>query len=358
MKNKYKNIVLKIGTNVLTKENGELNHQVIQQIVKQITNLHKEGIQIVLVSSGAMGAGRGQIPKIKATDIIEHRQILSAVGQVELMSIYKNYFLKKDINIAQILPTKSDFKDRNHYLNIKRCIEGLLKNKIIPILNENDAVSVQELMFTDNDELAGLIAAMVNADALVVGTNVPGVMDLSEQGSQKAIKEINAQEDVQKYIKSEKSSFGRGGMLTKIHNAQKIALLGVNVHICSGKDSNFLTKICQGQQIGTKIPAQSKKDNIKRWLAFSEVQDVASIKIDSGLANILNQGSKIVSILPIGITKIKGKFKKGDLLEILDPKERKIGIGLAEYSSEIAKKNIGKSKKRAIIHYNNLYINN
>ncbi|MFC1616351.1 glutamate 5-kinase [Patescibacteria group bacterium] len=350
----YKTVVLKIGTNVLTKQNGELDLSAIRLIVDQICELHEKGIYNLLVSSGAVGAGRTILPKIKTADEIENRQVLASIGQVELMSIYKDLFRKKNIRIAQILPTKSDFKDRNHYLNIKRCLQGLHKNKIIPIINENDTVSVKELMFTDNDELAGLIAAMIGADALIMGTVVDGVQDYKKG---QTIKEIHADQNIQDILIKGKSKFGRGGMLTKLHNAQKIAKLGINVHIASGKQKDFLIKLCSGEKLGTFIPSKKKKDTIKRWLAFTGDQGEAAIRLDYGLSKILKTPTKIVSILPVGIKRISGSFKKGDLIEIRNYQNKKIGVGIAEYSSIIAQNNLGKSKKKAIIHYNNLYIN-
>mgnify|MGYP001573295744 CR=1 FL=1 len=173
---KYKKIILKIGTNVITQDDGTLDISVMKSIADQIAELKKEKTEVVIVSSGAMGAGRKLCALPKATSDIAKRQILAAIGQPALMHEYLQLFSPYHLVCAQVLATKEDFRDRGHYLNMRHCFEALLKENMVPIVNENDVTSVDELMFTDNDELAGLIASMLQAEALLILTTVEGVM--------------------------------------------------------------------------------------------------------------------------------------------------------------------------------------
>ena len=177
MQFRYKKITVKIGSNVLAKADGTLNVERIAHLVDQIAFLHKNGIEVVLVSSGAVAAGRAILEPSKKADAVSRRQLWAALGQVKLISRYSDFFNERDLICAQVLTTKENFSSRGHYLNMKNCFNTLLENKVIPIVNENDTISVTELMFTDNDELSGLIASMVNSEALIILTNVDGIYD-------------------------------------------------------------------------------------------------------------------------------------------------------------------------------------
>ena len=231
-----KRVIVKVGTNVITKENGLLNQSVMQGLVGQITGLKKKGIEVVLVSSGAMGAGRPLVKFKKKPSRIIERQMLASVGQTRLINAYDKLFTGHDYLCAQVLATKEDFRDRKHYLNMKNCLEGLLHDQIIPIINENDVVSVDELMFTDNDELAGLLSSMLNADALMLLTNVDGVMEDSKVIPIVDFKNTN----IYKCIAPTKSSFGRGGMITKCKIAERMSQVGIKTHIIKTTFSCFL----------------------------------------------------------------------------------------------------------------------
>ena len=181
MQLRYKKITVKIGSNVLAKSDGTLNVARIAHLVDQIAFLHKNGVEVVLVSSGAVAAGRAVLEPAKKTDAVSQRQLWAALGQVKLISRYSDFFGEHGLVCAQVLTTKENFSDRGHYLNMKNCFTTLLENKVIPIVNENDTISVTELMFTDNDELSGLIASMVNSEALVILSNVNGVYSAHPQ---------------------------------------------------------------------------------------------------------------------------------------------------------------------------------
>ena len=251
----YKKIVVKVGTNVIAKTDGSLDRAIMAGLVKEISQLKSAGIDIIFVTSGAVGAGTSVVQIQKKANSVIKRQILAAVGQITLMKIYSELFDLHHDACAQVLVTKEDFKDRQHYLNLKNCFKALLRHKIVPIVNENDAVSVTELMFTDNDELAGLIASMLNVDALILLTNVDGIMDGSSHLS--LIKPGTKFED---FISPEKSSFGRGGMLTKARLAAKLAKLGITTHIANGKNKQILSKVLRGENVGTKfLPGKNKR---------------------------------------------------------------------------------------------------
>ena len=221
----YSKIVVKVGSNVLTRDDGRLNITRMAHIVDQISFLAKEGVQVILVTSGAVAAGRAEVEPLRKIDPVSGRQLWSAVGQVKLINRYADLFREHGLTCAQVLTTKENFSDRQHYLNMRNCIATLLENGVVPVVNENDTISVTELMFTDNDELSGLMASMMDMEALIILTNVDGVFtgspDLPES---KLIREVHHGESLdESVITSRKSNFGRGGMLTKYNIASKLA---------------------------------------------------------------------------------------------------------------------------------------
>ena len=212
----YKRIIVKIGSNVLTREDGMPDLNRMQHLVEQITQLKKLGKEIIVVSSGAVASGRSLIRVTEKADAVSSRQLLAAIGQVKLINTYSELFARHQLLCAQVLVTKEDFRDRLHYLNMKNCFQILLQNNVIPIVNENDVISVTELMFTDNDELAGLIASMLNADALIILSNVDGIYngDPKDPASE-VIREIDpANTQFTADVSAQRSQCGRGGMLT------------------------------------------------------------------------------------------------------------------------------------------------
>ncbi|MFD2146812.1 glutamate 5-kinase [Mucilaginibacter antarcticus] len=241
----YKRIVIKIGSNVLTQSNGLPDQQRLSQLVEQISAIKKQGIEVILVSSGAVAAGRSIITVSDKYDAIAARQLLASIGQIKLINNYAQLFEKQDVICSQVLVTTEDFKGRQHYLNMKNCLEILLQHQVIPIVNENDVVSVTELMFTDNDELAGLIASMLNAQALIILTNVDGIYDgdPNDAGSSIITEVAESGINFASFVSTGKSQFGRGGMITKSTMAQKTAKLGIAVHIANGTKDNILIDV-------------------------------------------------------------------------------------------------------------------
>ena len=249
-----KRIVVKLGTNAMTNEDGSLNQPLIKNLVRQIADL-KDTYDIVLVSSGAMGSGRTILKKKLKYDETTTRQIYAVVGQVKLMELYSKLFAEHGRIVAQMLATKEDFSNRIHFLNTKNCIESLFSEGIVPIMNENDFVCVEELMFTDNDELAGMISKMLFADTLIILSNVDGVYDKNGV----VISEFKPDEDMPAHIvSSEKSMFGKGGMQNKFGVAQAVAKHGTAVVIANSKGKDILLRILNGDGVGTRfIPTKS-----------------------------------------------------------------------------------------------------
>lgn len=355
----YKKVVIKIGTNVITQDDGFLNTKIMKHIVDQVSALVKKDIQVVVVSSGAMGAGRGLIKLKQTKQEVITRQALAAVGQISLMGSYADLFKKNNIIIAQVLATKEDFRDRKHYLNMKQCILGLMDENIIPILNENDVVAVEELMFTDNDELAGLVASMIGADALIILSNIDGVYDKDpREHDAKVISEIDPEElDITQFAGNVKSKFGRGGMATKLSIAKKVAQAGIVTRIVNGTASDSITKVFAGKSVGTTIVAKKKKmPAIKKWIAHSSGHEKGIVHLNECAEPILRTKDKAISLLPVGITRIEGEFEKGDIVMIKNIQGKKIGIGKAEYNSDLARARAGKKGERALVHYDYLVL--
>lgn len=358
MKNHFKTLVVKIGTNVLTRTDGLLDLTTISHLVDQIAQLKQKGIQIILVSSGAVGAGRSLVEVPQNWSKITQRQVLSAVGQVKLLNTYLQFFGNYQMFCAQVLATKEDFRDRQHYLNMRECFQALLQDNIVPIVNENDVIAVSELMFTDNDELAGLVAAMLNADGLVILSNIDGVYDGSPSNPKSQVIPLIDCDDktIVEVIAPSKSSFGRGGMQTKLRIAQKAAKVGIDTFIANGKRQNILLNIHENKYIGTRFQAKTKVSNVKKWLAYNNLARKGVVQINAGAARALCASDKITSLLPVGIIGIEGKFKKGDLIRILDEAGTQIGLGIAQYGAEKAKEYIGLTGKKPLIHYDYLLI--
>jgi len=350
----HKRIVIKIGTGVLSKANGLVDEAVILSIVEQIAALKKKGVEIILVSSGAVGFGRGLLKIDQSKETVADKQVFAAVGQVKLMEIYARFFEQKNYRCAQVLVTKSDFRDRNHYQNMRRCFLNLLRDGIVPIVNENDVIAIKELVFTDNDELAGLVAAQLEADAVIILTSVDGVLD----DQNKVIPEIDLEviNEAQKHITKEKTAVGRGGMATKFAIAKKLISSGIAVHIASGRQKNILLEIVNNQAVGTKFIAAKKTSGVKRRLAYSDGLAMGAIVVNECASKMLIAKEKAMSILPIGVTKIIGEFEKGDVVEIKDLENQKIGFGVIAANSEIAKTQIGKKGGKALVHYDYMFI--
>ena len=358
----YKRIAVKVGSNVLTRSDGTLNITRMSALVDQIAELYRNGIAVALISSGAVASGRSEIKPDKRLDALSARQLYAAVGQAKLINRYYELFREHHIPCGQILTTKENFGTRRLYLNQKHCMEVMLDNGVIPIVNENDVVSVTELMFTDNDELSGLIAAMTSMDALVILSNVDGLYDGDPSDpASKVIREV-AESAVPSvfFVNAEKSQFGRGGMLTKCGIAKKVADEGIAVIIANGLRENILLDVLTVERdvICTRFVAAEKAvSNVKKWIAHSEGFAKGEIIVNDGARDALLQ-PRATSLLFVGVTRINGDFEKDDIVRIMDEGGHLIGIGCAGYASEEACKRIGKRSGKPLVHYDYLYLEN
>ena len=239
-------IVVKIGSNVLTRQDGKLDVTRMSALVDQIAWLRKQGIEVILVSSGAMASGRGELRVDHSLDSVEQRQLFSALGQAKLIGLYYDLFREYHIHVGQVLTMKENFRPGEQYENQRACMRVMLENGVLPIVNENDTVSVTELMFTDNDELSGLIAQMMQADTLVLLSNIDGIYTGNPADpASKLISEVALGTDLSQYIQTEKSSAGRGGMQSKYATASKIQQAGISVIIANGKRENILVDLIE-----------------------------------------------------------------------------------------------------------------
>ena len=239
-------IVIKVGSNALTRPDGRLDVTRMSALVDQIAWLRRQNYDVILVSSGAVSAGRDELRTGRELDSVEQRQLFSALGQVKLMGLYYDLFREYHIHVGQVLTMKENFQPGEQYQNQQACMRVMLENGVLPIVNENDTVSVTELMFTDNDELSGLIAQMMQADTLILLSNIDGIYTGNPADPQsQLIKEVAPGTDLSQYIQTEKSSAGRGGMQSKYATASKIQASGIRVIIANGKRENILIDLME-----------------------------------------------------------------------------------------------------------------
>lgn len=354
-----KRIVVKVGSNVLTRDDGKLDITRMSSIVDQIVWLRHNGYEVILVSSGAMASGRNELQVAKKLDSVAQRQLFSALGQVKLIGLYYDLFREYGIHVGQVLTMKESFSTRGEYLNQRACMSVMLENGVIPIVNENDTVSVTELMFTDNDELSGLIASMMDADTLVILSNVDGIYNgsPSEPGT-RVIPVVNYDSDISEYIQSTKSGFGRGGMITKTNIARKVAEEGIKVLIANGKTENILINLATHPQstIHTEFrPNPTPTSGVKKWIAHSESFAKGLVHINDKAAEAL-KGEQTVSLLLVGVTAIEGDFEEGDIINIIDSKGHTVAVGRSAYSAEEAQTHIGKHGLKPLVHYDYMYM--
>lgn len=328
-------VVVKVGTRVLTHDNGTLNNERIDRLAEEIHTISAAGRRVVLVSSGAVGAGVSLLGlKSRPTDLAR-LQAVAAVGQGHLIQAYDRTFAKHGRRAAQVLLTLDDVDDRIRYLNVRNTILSILEFGAIPIVNENDTVSVAELetTFGDNDRLAAMVTNLIRAPLLVVLSDIEGLYDgdpsLKTSKLVATVEKID--EKVLGYVRDRKTGLSKGGMASKLESARIVTSAGENVIIASGRQLDVLTQIMAGQTVGTLFVAQGKAITpFKRWLGFS-AQVRGRIQLDAGARKaIVEQGR---SLLAAGITNTQGEFQKGDAVALCDSEGNVIARGLTNYSS-------------------------
>lgn len=363
-----KRILIKVGSAVLTSAEG-LDQRMISRLADQIAALHDRGLNIVLVSSGAVAAGRGVLSRLHLGAHLPERQAASAIGQSRLMHAYDEAFERFGKVTAQILLTKDDLRSRTRFLNARHTFQTLLAWRAIPIVNENDSVAVQELKFGDNDSLASLLLNMVEADLFVNLTSARGVFDDNPDDNPAArclqcIPNILSM-DPGKLCRG-KTGVGTGGMYSKLLAARRAAQLGVPTLIVSGKEKFSLEKVFDGEMLGTWVVPQAKSISRRKfWLAYNQDPDGA-LMVDPGAARALEQEGK--SLLPAGIAGVEGHFGIGALVRIVDQDGRSLGVGLTNYKAAEVRRIKGKKTSEIVgiigqcpypevIHRDNLLLN-
>jgi glutamate 5-kinase len=332
-----KRLIIKVGTGVLTTKNFQLDRGWIKKLVAQIVILLSRNIEVILVTSGAIGAGMGALGLNSRPRLLPQQQACAAIGQGQLMKIYDAFFRRHGIVSAQILLTREDLSNRKRYLNAKNTLSTLSAYKVVPIINENDTVSVDEIKFGDNDKLSALVANLVHADLLIILSNVDGLYaPISKEKGAGAENMVIAKVEkitpqIERIAGSRTSRAGIGGMASKLEAAKICCAAGITCIFANGRTSNILLKLLDGQNIGTLfLPQKKQLVAKKRWIQFSAKVN-GQIMVDEGAKEALIAKNK--SLLPKGVIKLRGNFALGDIVSILDNQNREFARGLVNYSS-------------------------
>jgi glutamate 5-kinase len=362
-------IVVKVGTRVLTDSAGQLDESRIEALSNDLCDVVSAGKKVVLVSSGAVGAGMTELGLAKRPTDVARLQAVAAIGQARLMNVYHQCFKKRGYCAAQMLLVGDDLDDRGRYLNVRNTLAALLETRAIPVINENDTVAVDELVrkFGDNDQLAARITNLMRAGLLIILSDVEGLYDGNpNQGQAKLIPLVSTfDEKIMSFVIDAASGLSRGGMGSKLKAAKHVTTSGENVIVASGRQPHVLTRLLQGEVLGTLFLAQGKSvDSRKRWIGFS-VQPRGRLLLDAGAVQaIVKQGG---SLLAIGIVGVEGTFSKGDSVSLCDGKGVEFGRGLTNYNAADISKIRGLRSDRIsqvlgdhgydeVVHRNNLML--
>ncbi|HHX86962.1 MAG TPA: glutamate 5-kinase [Firmicutes bacterium] len=360
-------LVIKVGTRLLAHSTGQLNPDYIESLVKQVVRLHKLGNEVIIVSSGAIGAGIGRLQMDRRPSSIPEKQAAAAVGQGMLIQIYEKLFSEHGLTVAQVLLTRADLISRRRYINARNTIDCLLKWEVVPIINENDTVSVEEIKFGDNDRLSALVAGLIDARLLIILTNIDGFYNDNPRKNPQA-RLIPVVNDITPQMKSwaglPADDLATGGMVTKLQAAEIATNSGVGVYIADGTAPDILNRITSGERVGTYFrPRKRYLSQRKRWIAYGQLVK-GSVTVDNGAKRALCRQGK--SLLPVGVISVDGSFKTGDLISVLDLEGKELGRGLTNFSStELSriKKHAsgdipailgGKDEPEEVIHRDNL----
>ncbi len=371
MADKFNRIVVKLGSNVLSAGSDRLNRAHLNEMVRQIARLHNRGIEVAVVTSGAVLAGRERMgyPALKPS--IPFRQMLAAVGQGRLMHLYEQFFDIYDIRVAQILLTADDFRDRRRYLNARDTMLGLLRARVVPIINENDTVATDEIKVGDNDNLAALVVTLIEADLLVVLSDIGGLYtaDPRRDPDARLIAQVNqVDEEIWRIAGDRGSAHGTGGMRTKIEAAQLAQRAGATMIIADGQERDVLLRIVNGEHIGTWFRPLPRTEGAvmegrKRWI-LAGVHALGRVYVDYGAAQAITVHGK--SLLPVGVVDIAGRFARGDTVRIFF-QETEIARGVVRYSADELrqikgvhsaqiKERLGYDYGAEVVHHNDMVI--
>jgi glutamate 5-kinase len=331
--NHARRIVVKLGSNVITAKNG-LDLEVIDRISGQISTLMDRGLEVILVSSGAQAAGLRKMGMTVRPSEMPKRQAIAAMGQSGLMMAYENSFARRDKKVAQILLTAEDLNNRKRYLNARNTLNTLMEWKVVPVINENDTIMVEEIKLGDNDNLAAMIALLMDADFLFILTDIEGLYDKDPRRFPEArlIPEVSSfKKEIEAYAGDIPGTLGTGGMLSKIKAAKKVTSAGIPMIVARGNTENVLLALFEGRPQGTYfVPKTKKLARRKCWIAHT-LAPKGSLVIDDGAVRAVRENGK--SLLPIGVVKVEGEFEEGAPVAFKTANDEIIGIGLVNYRS-------------------------
>lgn len=358
-------LVIKVGSSLVTAEGRGIDTRALDNWATQIAHIRQNGIQVVLVSSGAIAEGLKRLGWHKRPKEINKLQAAAAVGQMGIAQAYEQAFSQYHIHTAQILLTHDDLSHRTRYLNARSTLHTLLTNGIVPIINENDTVTIDEIKLGDNDTLGALVTNLIDADALIILTDQRGLYDSDPRKNPNAqfIAQISAAHpNLEQMAGGAGTGVGTGGMYTKVLAAKRAALSGAHTVVASGHEPNVLVRLSQGESIGTLFTSEHSRIKARKQWLLGHIQVAGKINIDAGAEKALFQNS---SLLPIGITRISGTFARGELVAILNQNGKEIARGLVNYSSQEAQKimrchaneiasQLGYTHEDELIHRDNL----
>ncbi len=331
----HKRIVIKIGSSSLTNPDGQMNEFCMPALVKAIAELYRNGWQPILVTSGAVAAGLGHLGWNRASLTMPERQAAAAVGQGLLMEKYNELFLTSGIKVGQILVTKEDLADRRRYINVRNTLNALLCNLVLPIVNENDTVAFAEIRFGDNDTLSALVAGLVEAELLIILTDIDGLYssDPRKDPSAKLIPVVQqVDEKIEKVAGGSGSPVGTGGMRTKLAAARIAARSGIRTVVTSGAKPETIVPIAAGEKMGTSFePSADCLRSRKQWIAFGSIPR-GTVTVDQGAAKALMAGNK--SLLAVGVIDVTGNFAAGNVVAVVDSTGTELAKGISSLSAE------------------------
>jgi glutamate 5-kinase len=338
--------VVKIGSALLTRHGAGLDVGAIQTWAAQMAALRRDGIEVLLVTSGAVAAGMQRLGRTSRPHALHELQAMAAVGQMGLVQVYESAFQQHGLHTAQILLTHDDFSDRNRYLNIRSTLRTLVEYGVVPVINENDTVATEEIRFSDNDTLAALLANLVEADLLLILTDQEGLFDADPRTNPaaKLISEGVAGDPALLAMAGGSGTLGRGGMRTKLLAAEKAAHSGAATVIAWGRTENAIPRVLKGEALGTYLkPSDSRLAARKQWLA-GQARVAGTLTLDDGAVKVLRQAGK--SLLPVGVKKVSGSFARGELVACVDAAGVEVARGLCNYSAEEASRIAGQPSDR------------
>ncbi|PKB73117.1 MAG: glutamate 5-kinase [SAR202 cluster bacterium Io17-Chloro-G7] len=371
---RHSRVVIKAGTSVLTMppEHRGLNLELMEHLVAQICSLRSAGVEALFVTSGAIAAGREALGASNNGLLrdIPTRQVMAAVGQIRLMQTYQQMFASHGFQVAQALLTTNDFSHRQPYLNVRNTLRGLLELGVVPIVNENDVVAVDEIgeVFGDNDRLSALVANLVDADLLVILTDIDGLYTADPNLDPEARLLTNVDrvdEAVESLAGKNLNPWARGGMSTKLEAARLVTTSGIPMVMCNGRTKDAVTKAVRGETIGTLFNSGAEKlEARKRWM-LSGISPKGAVVVDAGAALALREKNR--SLLPAGITDVNGEFSRGDIVSITSLEGRRIACGIANYGAEDISRirggqssdiegTLGYQYGQEVVHRNNLVL--